>query len=74
MNPSKNRYVFRLTDEENIKFLNLYEASGMSNKEIYYNNFVSERIKNCKSGYFNNRLSYPIDQIFLPIPVDWKQL
>jgi hypothetical protein len=32
LNPSKNRYVFRLTDEENINFLKLYEASGMSNK------------------------------------------
>lgn len=32
LNPSKHRYVFRLTDEENINFLKLYEASGMSNK------------------------------------------
>ncbi|WP_294246256.1 conjugal transfer protein MobA [uncultured Chryseobacterium sp.] len=32
LNPSKHRYVFRLTDEENFNFLKLYEASGMSNK------------------------------------------
>ena len=30
--PSNNRHVFRLTDEENAKLLSLYEASGMNNK------------------------------------------
>lgn len=28
-NPSTHRYVFRLTDEENARFLSLFEASGM---------------------------------------------
>ena len=27
--PSIHRYVFRLTDEENVKFLTLFEQSGM---------------------------------------------
>lgn len=31
-NPSIHRYVFRLTDEENAKFLSLFEASGADNK------------------------------------------
>jgi len=30
--PSVHRHVFRLTDEENAKFLTLFEASGMPNK------------------------------------------
>lgn len=32
INPCTHRYVFRLTDEENAKFLSLYEASGLDNK------------------------------------------
>ena len=31
-NPSINRHVFRLTDEENAKLLSLFEESGMNNK------------------------------------------
>ncbi len=30
--PSIHRHVFRLTDEENVKLLSLFEASGMTNK------------------------------------------
>ena len=30
--PSINRHVFRLTDDENAKLLSLFEASGMTNK------------------------------------------
>ncbi|WP_264566915.1 conjugal transfer protein MobA [Flavobacterium sp. N3904] len=30
--PSIHRHVFRLTEEENAKFLSLFEASGMTNK------------------------------------------
>jgi hypothetical protein len=30
--PSIHRHVFRLTDEENTKFLSLFESSGMTNK------------------------------------------
>lgn len=32
VNPKTNRYVFRLTDEENAKFLALFDQSGMENK------------------------------------------
>lgn len=32
INPKANRYVFRLTDEENVKFLALFDQSGMDNK------------------------------------------
>ncbi|WP_185212815.1 conjugal transfer protein MobA [Sphingobacterium mizutaii] len=32
VNPKANRYVFRLTDEENAKFLSLFDQSGMDNK------------------------------------------
>lgn len=32
LNPSINRHVFRLTDEENAKLLALFELSGMPNK------------------------------------------
>ncbi|MES2419557.1 MAG: conjugal transfer protein MobA [Bacteroidota bacterium] len=31
-NPKMNRYVFRLTDEENAKFLSLFDQSGVDNK------------------------------------------
>ncbi|OAH75579.1 hypothetical protein AXA65_03090 [Chryseobacterium sp. FP211-J200] len=32
VNPKMNRYVFRLTDEENAKFLALFDQSGVDNK------------------------------------------
>jgi len=32
LNPAQNRYMFRLTDEENAKFLSLFDKSGMDNK------------------------------------------
>ncbi len=32
VNPKMNRYVFRLTDEENAKFLALFDQSGIDNK------------------------------------------
>ncbi len=32
VNPAVHRYVFRLTDEQNAKFLSLFEASGADNK------------------------------------------
>lgn len=31
LDKSSHRYVFRLTDEENAKFLSLYDASGLDN-------------------------------------------
>jgi len=35
INPKMNRYVFRLTDEENAKFLALFDQSGMDNKRRF---------------------------------------
>lgn len=32
LNTAQNRYMFRLTDEENAKFLSLFDQSGMDNK------------------------------------------
>lgn len=43
LNPSKNRYVFRLTDEENSIFLKLYEASGMNNKAKFITTILFQR-------------------------------
>ncbi|MEF9477292.1 hypothetical protein OWR28_05750 [Chryseobacterium sp. 1B4] len=43
LNPSKNRYVFRLTDEENSNFLKLYEDSGMSNKAKFITTILFQR-------------------------------
>lgn len=43
LNPSKNRYVFRLTDEENIIFLKLYEVSGMSNKAKFITTILFQK-------------------------------
>jgi len=43
LNPSKNRYVFRLTDAENNNFLQLYEASGMTNKAKFITTILFEK-------------------------------
>ncbi|WP_348800149.1 conjugal transfer protein MobA [Flavobacterium adhaerens] len=43
-NPSIHRYVFRLTDEENAKFLSLYEASGVDNKAHFITSTLFERL------------------------------
>ncbi|MDN3692544.1 conjugal transfer protein MobA [Chryseobacterium tructae] len=43
LNPSKNRYVFRLTDEENSGFLKLFESSGMSNKAKFITTILLQR-------------------------------
>ncbi|OJW45700.1 MAG: hypothetical protein BGO56_00545 [Sphingobacteriales bacterium 48-107] len=42
-NPSIHRYVFRLTDEENAKFLSLFEASGADNKAQYVTSLLFEK-------------------------------
>lgn len=43
LNPSKNRYVFRLTDEENTKFLKLFEASGLNNKAKFITSILFQK-------------------------------
>ncbi len=42
-NPSIHRYVFRLTDEENAKFLSLFEVSGADNKAHFITSILFEK-------------------------------
>ncbi len=42
-NPSIHRYVFRLTDEENAKFLSVFEASGADNKAHFITSILFEK-------------------------------
>ncbi|WP_418263669.1 conjugal transfer protein MobA [Flavobacterium faecale] len=42
-NPSTHRYVFRLTDEENAKFLSLFEASGADTKAHFITSILFEK-------------------------------
>lgn len=42
-NPSIHRYVFRLTDEENAKFLSLFDASGADNKAHFITSVLFEK-------------------------------
>lgn len=47
--PSVHRYVFRLTDEENARFLSLFEASGANNKAQFITSIIFGRtIKSVK--------------------------
>lgn len=41
--PSIHRYVFRLTDQENAKFLSLFEASGVDNKALFITSLLFEK-------------------------------
>ncbi|MVZ63744.1 conjugal transfer protein MobA [Sphingobacterium humi] len=48
-NPAIHRYVFRLTDEENAKFLSLFEASGADNKAQFVTSLLFQKtIKSVK--------------------------
>ena len=48
-NPSIHRYVFRLTDEQNAKFLSLFEASGADNKAQFVTSLLfSKPIKSVR--------------------------
>ena len=42
-NPSIHRYVFRLTDDENAKFLSLFEASRADNKAQFITSILFEK-------------------------------
>jgi MobC-like protein len=47
--PSTHRYVFRLTDQENAKFLSLFEASGLDTKAKFIVSVLfSREIKSVK--------------------------
>lgn len=41
--PSTHRYVFRLTDEENAKFLSMFELSGLDNKARFVVSILFEK-------------------------------
>ena len=41
--PSTHRYVFRLTDQENARFLSLFDASGLDNKAKFIVSVLFER-------------------------------
>ena len=41
--PSIHRYVFRLTDQENAKFLSLFETSGADNKAHFITSVLFEK-------------------------------
>lgn len=43
MNPSRNRYVFRLTDQENADFLKLFENAGTDNKAKFIVSLLFQR-------------------------------
>lgn len=43
VNPKTNRYVFRLTDEENAKFLALFDQSRMDNKAEFVISMLFEK-------------------------------
>lgn len=46
-NPSIHRYVFRLTDEENAKFLSLFEGSGADNKAQFVTSVLFNKPIRC---------------------------
>lgn len=49
VNPAVHRYVFRLTDEENTKFLSLFEMSGADNKAQFVTSLLFQKpIKSVK--------------------------
>ncbi|WP_159478914.1 conjugal transfer protein MobA [Chryseobacterium sp. 18068] len=49
VDPSIHRYVFRLNDDENNKFLSLFEASGIDNKARFITSVLfSKEIKTVK--------------------------
>ncbi|GJQ05093.1 hypothetical protein CAPN009_15080 [Capnocytophaga canimorsus] len=49
LNPTTHRYVFRLNDEDNAKFLSLFEQSGMKIKAHFITSVLfSKEIKGVK--------------------------
>jgi hypothetical protein len=76
--PSSNRYVFRLTDAENAKFLSLFEQSELSNKAKFITSVLFQReIKSVKIDMaamdYNTRLTNFYGQ-FRAIGVNYNQI
>lgn len=77
-NPSVNRHVFRLTDEENARFLTLFERSAMDNKAKFIISVLFEReIKTVKIDMaamdYHTRLTHFYSQ-FRAVGVNYNQI
>ena len=78
LDPSVHRHVFRLTDEENAKFLTLFEASGMSNKakfiitQLFGNKMKSVQIDKGTVDFYMRLTSFHSQ--FRSIGVNYNQI
>jgi len=78
LDPSTHRHVFRLTDEENAKFLSLFEASGMPNKakfiitQLFGNKMKSVQIDKGTVDFYMRLTSFHSQ--FRSIGVNYNQI
>lgn len=78
VNPRENRYVFRLTDEENAKFLALFDQSGMDNKAkfivsmVFGKDFKSVKIDKGTVDFYMRLTSFHSQ--FRSIGVNYNQI
>ncbi|MCT3744700.1 hypothetical protein HZQ79_08075 [Elizabethkingia anophelis] len=78
LDPSTHRHVFRLTDEENAKFLSLFEASGMHNKakfiitQLFGNKIKSVQIDKGTVDFYMRLTSFHSQ--FRSIGVNYNQI
>ncbi|MDV4102909.1 conjugal transfer protein MobA [Flavobacterium sp. I3-2] len=76
--PSIHRHVFRLTDEENAKFLSLFEGSGMPNKakfiitQLFGNKMKSVQIDKGTVDFYMRLTSFHSQ--FRSIGVNYNQI
>jgi hypothetical protein len=76
--PSIHRHVFRLTDEENAKFLSLFEVSGMTNKAkfiisvLFGREIKTVKIDKAMLDYYMRLTSYHSQ--FRSIGVNYNQI
>lgn len=78
LNRATHRYVFRLTDTENAKFLSLYEHSGLSNKakfivSVLFDRTISSVIMDKGAIDYCTKLSQLFGQ-FRAIGVNYNQV
>src|SRR5690606_19355825 len=73
-NPSIHRYVFRLTDEENAKFLTFFEQSGMKVMAHFITACIFQKpIKTVKID-MDAVFSYEANQFLQPVQSRWREL
>ncbi len=78
VNPKTNRYVFRLTDEENAKFLALFDQSGMDIKAkfvvsmIFGKDFKSVKIDKGTVDFYMRLTSFHSQ--FRSVGVNYNQI